>query len=231
MWVAAWLSVWLVGLSGAPWAIGTTMHQWAIAQAPRELPERVRLERLHAALVGQPGLAIAEERGFTATATEAFLRKKANCVAFALLFAGLARDLGVDVEFALDQGIREIERRADLRVLHGHLAVQWRQGRETWLIDAQGFFHAAPGEFVPVPDATVRAIFLSNRGTELLIAGHNEPAGALLDLALRWDPRLDAARRNRAVLERRAARSVPPPLAASASLAAGSGLLARDGDH
>lgn len=206
--VGLWFCLWM--WSSGPAVIEADMRAWALRQAPRELAEEERIRLLHRALVDRRFLALEEERGFTATAREAFARKKANCVAFALLFGGLARSLGIEVEFALDRGILDVEKRPGFRILHGHLAVRWGKANNPWLIDAQGFFRAEPGRYHRIDDTTLWAIFYSNRGSEQLFAGQREQARRLLELALRFDPSLAAARHNFEVVSRLGAASRAP---------------------
>lgn len=224
--VVCWLL--LPGFAAEPPArVEGTMVAWAAEQAPAELPPAVRLRKLHAALTAPEGLALADEVGFTATAREAFARKRANCVAFALLFVGLARALGLDVDYALDGEIRKVERHGTFRVLHGHLAARWGEGRDALLIDAAGFYRPRGEGFEPIDDTTVAAIFYSNRGSESLLAGDLALARALLEQALIWDPALEPARRNLDVVRRRE-RAVGVGQEAAWSASAG---LAADGGH
>ena len=77
------------------------MRIWARREVDRAGDPMSRLAALWRGLVDQRRLGIRPERGYTATARQAFGRRRANCTAFALLFASLGRDLGVTVDFAL----------------------------------------------------------------------------------------------------------------------------------
>ncbi|HEV8580726.1 MAG TPA: hypothetical protein VGX68_16800 [Thermoanaerobaculia bacterium] len=176
------------------------MASWARDAVGRErTPERM-LRRL-AWVEGRTLRAIELETG---TAREVFHSRRANCAGFAFLVSGLARSLGVAaVVVEVSDVVRE-ERRGGLSIRHRHLAVGVRQGDALQVIDRDGVVSPGGHTFRVLEDRTAVAIYHSNRGAELLLAGHLDEARAHLERAVEVDARFEPAWGNLRVACRRA---------------------------
>lgn len=203
LWLAAF--GFLTGEPGfpAPSAVDTEMVRWAAARVPAGLPAERRIVLLHRALVQRGGLAL-EFSGRTATAREAFAERRANCVAFAHLYVGLARRLGLPVYFLLESGTLKEGRQRDLRVLEGHMAVGYGAGSRALAIDADGIRRAGAHRFEKIGDPVAEAIFYSNVGVEALLDGAGPQAVAWLERATAQAPDLAPLWANLGVARRRA---------------------------
>jgi len=163
---------------------------WARAAVSDRLAPIERLRRLsHALLAG--GRPIAEQAGPTTTAAEVFRDRRANCVGYATLFVGLAREVGVATYFVLVDGLpgaRGERRGNSLAVAEGHLAAAYGAGDEVRVFDLAG---ETPGDRLrvrPITDLAAIAVFYSNRGVEALLDGDDEAAVAWLRAAADLEP-------------------------------------------
>jgi hypothetical protein len=116
------------------WARRTTLG------AGEDLP---RIRAIHRELASDGPRGIREIEAPTPSAVEAFTNRRADCVGFALLLAGLGRGLDIDVGFALATNLEQTDETETLRVLRGHL-VAVTAGR---VFDLGG---EAPGSFTQV---------------------------------------------------------------------------------
>ncbi len=200
------------GVGGAPGAVATSpfavepeMVRWARDAAGREgRPENI-LRRLVAAVTSEPGLGVQEAQLETGTARQVFHSRRANCAGFAFLVSGLARGLGVEAVVVEVSDLIRNERQGGFAILHRHLAVGvWTEG-ELQVIDREGALSPARHLFRVLEDRTVVAIYHSNRGAELLLAGKLAEALVHLEHAVEVDPRFEPAWGNLRVARRRAA--------------------------
>lgn len=142
------------------------------------------LRRLHEAL-SRPGPGrVVEDLRATPTAEEAFVRRRADCVGFALLLVALARAQGAAARFAVAAELTGDEHAGTWRLRHGHLATTFA-GR---VFDAGGERRFDPARDGVLEDRTAFALFFSNRGAQRLLAGEAAEAVELLYRAVRFDP-------------------------------------------
>ncbi len=188
-----------------PHAMTDEMRRWTHEHVSGLLPPVERLERLLAVIQDTGGLEVKYESGRTATAEEVFTRRKANCLAFTSLFVGMARELGLDVSYMDIDDVERFSKEGDLVVISGHITAGYDLGPEVKILE----FSAVPEEISyrnahPIPDVTALALFYSNRGGELLRAGHHVEAREWLETAVRIDPELARGWVNFGVALRRA---------------------------
>lgn len=180
----------------SPFAVEPEMARWARDTAGREeAPERILL-RLATAVGRRPGLGVRETELETGTARQVFHSRRANCAGFAFLVSGLARSLGVEAVIVEVASIVRSERRNGFAIDHRHLAVGVRKGGRLHVADREGVLSPERHRFRVLEDRTAVAIYHSNRGAELLLAGRLDEALASLRHAVEIDPRLEPASRN-----------------------------------
>jgi|CXWL01.1.fsa_nt_gi tetratricopeptide (TPR) repeat protein len=191
---------------GDPLELTGEMRIWARKEVDQTGDPMPRLVALWRALVDQRRLGIRPEQGRTASARQAFEQRRANCTAFALLFASLARDIGLTVDFALVGGTVRYRDSTDFKIAERHMGVVHDKGGEVWLFDPERISIVDPQSVVRISDRTARAVYHSNRGVERL---PSDAAGAEAELrrALELDPALDIAWVNLGVALRGRARS------------------------
>jgi tetratricopeptide (TPR) repeat protein len=173
------------------WARRTTLG------AGEDLP---RIRAIHRELASDGPRGIREIEAPTPSAVEAFTNRRADCVGFALLLAGLGRGLDIDVGFALATNLEQTDETETLRVLRGHL-VAVTAGR-VFDLGGEAPFDAARHR--PISDRTAVAHYHSNRGVQSLTSGRAADAVEWLWSALRFDPSLAAAWTNLGVALRHA---------------------------
>ena len=179
-----------------PFAVEPEMVRWARHTAGREkAPERI-LRRLASAAGGRPGLGVRETELETGTARQVFHSRRANCAGFAFLVSGLARSLGVEAVIVEVASLVRSERRGGFTIDHRHLAVGVGKGGRLHVVDREGVLPPESHRFRVLEDRTAVAIYHSNRGAELLLAGRLDEALASLRHAVEVDPHLEPASRN-----------------------------------
>ncbi len=185
-----------------PYALSDEIRRWAHATAPPKLASRQKLERLLAGLVDADARQLEYSWGYTATATEVFETRRANCLAFTNLFVGLAREVGVDVYFLAVE--TETYRKADdLVVVSDHVAVGFGRGTTIEVFDFSDNDSEELYRVRVISDLTAVAMFHSNRGAESLQNGQHREAVGWLRTAVALDSELPTAWVNLGVALRR----------------------------
>jgi hypothetical protein len=172
-----------------PFAVDDSTARWAHAVVPAHLPPLDRLRRLSRALL-DPTRGVVEG-GHTSTATDVFVERRANCVGFASLFVGLARELGVAAYFVLVDGLPGSGPPAadeSLAVREGHLAAAWGPAGDRRVFDFAGETPGARLQVRPITDLAAIAVFYSNRGVEALLDGRTGDAVDWLRDAAELEP-------------------------------------------
>ncbi len=182
-----------------PLAVTPTMRAWLDAAPRASQSDLDRLRGLLGRLLAPGDDRIHEDPSSTPTAAEAFARRRADCVGFALLFVALARTDGVDARFALSPAIERTDQAGNLRIQRTHVAATF-DGR---IFDFGGEQPFDTGGHREVSDRTAIALYFSNRGAQSLAAQRATDAVELLYRALRFDPSLSWVWTNLGVALRR----------------------------
>jgi Flp pilus assembly protein TadD len=171
-----------------PYELNAAMQQWAHRVVPRNTPVEKRLDLLLAAVLAPDGLALAYAPGFTGTAREVFESRHANCLGFTNLFVGLAREMDVPAFYLDVDDVERFSKEGDLVIEAGHVTGGFGNGTQLRVLD----FAAAPiahyRKVRELADLSAIALYYSNRGAELLRAGHPPEALDWLRTAVRLDP-------------------------------------------
>ena len=173
-----------------PQSLTPRMKHWVRQVVPERGTDLVRLRRLSRALLDPDRFQLTEHAEHTGTASEVFRSRQANCVGYAMLFVGMARELGVPVRFVVFEGVRQRARKGDLRVAYTHMAAAYDGGKVVILFDFGGERRSSPHRLTWLSDAAASAVFYSNAGVELLLDGKAVAAVEHLELAVRLDPTL-----------------------------------------
>ena len=159
--------------------VSDEMHRFA-EEATRGRHGVVRkTAALVAALSEDDGLRLQYDASATLTAEQAFTQRRANCLSYTLLFAALARDVGVNVEFN-DVEIPPVWDLGDARtsLLYRHLNLRIEVAPPIYqVVDVSGQDYDPSFEQQVIPDVQAEAQFYNNRAMELLLA--DQPADAL----------------------------------------------------
>lgn len=172
-----------------PFEIDDEMRRW-VHQVPTGGEPEQRLEQLLRAVLRRDGKEMTYVHGHTGSAREVWRTNQANCLSFAQLFVGLAREVGIPVYFLRVADLQSFERHGDLIVASEHITAAYGPPTRRRIVE----FTSRPfGEYhqvEPISDITAMALYYSNLGAERIRDGHFSEAEALLRTAVRLDPEL-----------------------------------------
>ena len=173
-----------------PYRLTNEMKLWAEEHVPAHVVgEDDKVYYLTEALFDPREFGLEYEKTHTATATEVFESRRANCLAFTHLFVGMARELGVEVFFLEVRDIETYEKEGDLIVVSDHVAVGYGPGHEVKVIDfAVQAEDTAYRRISRITDHRAIAMYYSNRGAEYLRRGEFDTARRWLLTAVAIDP-------------------------------------------
>lgn len=186
-----------------PFEIDAELAQWARQRVSNTLDMNRRLDDLLLALLGSGEITLTYEADATGTAAEVFASGRANCLAFAFLFAGLARSVDIPVGFLLVPEVERFSREGDFIIVSEHATVVFGEGEARRILE----FRLGPSldyrRAVRISDLTAVALYYSNLGAQALRGGELALARERLEIAARLDPRLGQAWTNLGVARRR----------------------------
>lgn len=186
-----------------PFAVDDAMVEWAEQIAPPTLSALRRLRAISQALLDPRQIGLREVTDRTPTAIEAFRDRQANCVGYAALFVGLARQAGVPAFFVTIEDLGTRRRRGSLLVTEGHLAAAYGPPGRLRIFDFGGEADGDSLRVEPVTDLTAIALYFSNRGVEAMLEGQDQQAARQLHHATQLAPSLAPAWINLGVARRR----------------------------
>lgn len=166
----------------------------------------VRLHSLMDALFERGELAVSYTDVRTTTAAQTFELRSGNCLSFTLMFAALARRVGLEVRFREVGEILSWDQRGAVQFNSKHLFTEVVVDRDVIAVD---FVPGADKRYRllrTVDDARVLAHFYSNLGAESLAAGEPRRALANLEEAIAIDPTFGWAWSNLGVVYRQLGR-------------------------
>lgn len=173
-----------------PFAVDAAATRWAHAAVAAHGAPLDRLRRLSRALL-DPVRSPILEGAHTSTAIEVFAERRANCVGYANLFVGLAREIGVAAYFVLVDGLPgggAAPADESLSVHEGHLAAAWGPANDRRIFDLAGETPGARLQVRPITDVAAIAVFYSNHGVEALLDGRTADAVDWLRAAAALEP-------------------------------------------
>ncbi len=162
----------------------------------------LRLHSLMDALFERGKLGVSYADAETTTAARTFELRSGNCLSFTLMFAAMARHLGLDVRFREVGEVLSWNQRGAVLLNSKHLYTEVLVDRGVIAVD---FIPGADKRYRLVrdaDDARVLAHFYSNLGAESLAAGEPQRALAHLEEAIAIDPTFGWAWSNLGVVYR-----------------------------
>ncbi|MGE5233126.1 MAG: tetratricopeptide repeat protein [Acidobacteriota bacterium] len=186
-----------------PFQLDEEMKRWVHSAVPERGRPEAKLHTLLEALVDKAGLQLEYESDRTATAQEVFASRRANCLAFANLFLGMAREIGVPVYFVEVRDLQSFAREGDLVIVSGHVTAAYGPPEGRLLLDFTLGQTVKYRQVSAISDLRAIAMYYSNLGARLLREGQVEKARTWLETAVRVDPELPGAWVNLGVARRR----------------------------
>ncbi len=186
-----------------PFRLSEDMKRWVHATVPERGRDPEKLHALLGALVDKAGLKLEYESDRTATAEEVFASRRANCLAFACLFLGMAREVGVPVYFVDVRDLQSFSREGDLVIVAGHVTAAYGPPEQRLLLDFTLGQTVKYREVSPISDLRAIAMYYTNLGARMLRDNDVEKARERLETAVRIDPELAGAWVNLGVARRR----------------------------
>ena len=189
-----------------PWSPPPRVLDWVTEHWHESGSVRQRSAYLRRLLVSPGGLGLRETPGASHVAAEVVRRQQADCVGFAMLYAGLARSMGLGGTFAIEGTAGLVARggigaRSGWNVLEGHLVVLLESDGQPFVVDFSGV-RRATGAVRAIADRAASAILWSNVGAHSLLAGRCGMALAFTRRAAEAAPELSSIRGNLAAVER-----------------------------
>jgi tetratricopeptide (TPR) repeat protein len=125
----------------------------------------------------------------TLTAERAYQERRGDCLAFSMLFASLARGLGVPVYFVHVQDVESFYERGGELFVSSHIAVGHGSGPNARIFDFKkeitdwklSLYHT-------IDDDAARALFYNNVAVDWMIAGRNDDAKRLFRVLVERAP-------------------------------------------
>jgi Flp pilus assembly protein TadD len=187
-----------------PYRLSADMKRWLGEHVPKALPNNEdRIVYLSRSLFQSDEFKIDYVRGYTGTAMEVFETHQANCLAFTLLFIGMARELGVPAYFLEVRDSENYRKEGDLIVVSDHVAVGYGPGHDLRIIDFGAREDSPYRRITLIDDYRAIAMFYSNRGAEELRSGRYDEALDWLRSAVAIDPEYAGSWVNLGVAHRR----------------------------
>lgn len=131
------------------------------------------------------------------TASQAFAERRANCLSLVNLYIGMARHLGLDVQYQTIKMRPVWNRRGEVMILSEHINAHGRIGpTNRYIVDFTPEVRLQSQTARLISDTEALALFFNNVGVEYLIAGEYEKAREQFSYALVVNPELSIAWNN-----------------------------------
>jgi Flp pilus assembly protein TadD len=182
------------------------MRQWLDGAVRRGPTDKQTVDRLLSALTDPQELGLVYVPGYTGTAEEVFLTRKANCLAFTHLMVGMSRELGIPAYYVNYELAEQFSRSGDLIVVSGHVSAGYGSGTESYLLEFGAVVDVDGRRPRPISNLNALARYYANRAAELLRDGEVEEALEWAETSKELDPTLVEGWINLGVALRRSGR-------------------------
>lgn len=158
-------------------ALTPEIRDYLSEHVPERASDWEKVQQLQSLLFDEDHLNIQYRDNATLTAAETFEAGYANCLALVSLYIGMARHVGLDVEYQTAQIRPRWNRRGELVVLSEHVnAIGELGGGRQYIMDFTPSVLLQPGSAQAIPDHSAQAMYFNNLGVEALIEGDTETA-------------------------------------------------------
>jgi Flp pilus assembly protein TadD len=173
-----------------PFELDDEMRKWVREEMNVGGDPQQRLGQLLRAILHRNGNELTYERGYMATAREVWRTNRANCLSFAHLYVGLARESGLRVYYLRVADLQNFEKDGDLVVASEHITAAYGPPTERRILEFTDRPVKKYYETEPISDLTAIALHYSNLGAQQIRESRFQEAELLLQTAVRLDPEL-----------------------------------------
>lgn len=173
-----------------PDSLTEEMKEWLEKNVRRGLSDKETVDRLLSALTESDGLGLVYIPGYTGTAEEVFVTRKANCLAFTHLMIGMSRELGIPAYYVNYELAEQFRRSGDLIVVSGHVSAGYGSGADRYLLEFGAVVNLDGRRPRPISDLNALARYYSNRAAESLRGGQANDALEWAETSITLDPTL-----------------------------------------
>ena len=173
-----------------PFELDDEMRQWVREEMNLAGDPQQRLGQLLRAILHRNGNELTYERGYTATAREVWRTNRANCLSFAHLYIGLARESGLRVYYLRVADLQNFEKDGDLIVASEHITAAYGPPTERRILEFLDQPVKKYHDTERISDLTAIALYYSNLGAQRIRESRFQEAEELLQTAVRLDPEL-----------------------------------------
>lgn len=206
-----------------PLALTPEMMAFVNERISSHQSRRARLLRLQSAIFdAKDGLGVTYGSTETHSAAGTFAARTGNCLSFTLLFASLARYLGLDTYFVEVDEVTGWSQRGEIGFSHWHMYAEVEVENAKVPVDFLPWTERRYRSTRRISEERVRAHYHNNIGADLVAGGKSEEALPHLQRALELDRGFQPARINLAVAYRRMGKLVEAERLLLAVLAADS---------
>lgn len=178
-------------------ALTPEIRDYLSEHVPERASDWEKVQRLQSVLFDEEHLHIQYRDDATLTAAETFEAGYANCLALINLYIGMARHVGLDVEYQTAQIRPRWNRRGELVVLSEHVnALGDLGGGRQYIMDFTPSVLLQPDSAEVIRDHSAQAMYFNNLGVEALVGGDPETALQRFRYALAVDSGLAMAWNN-----------------------------------
>ncbi len=137
----------------------------------------------------------------TLTARAAYEQRRGDCMAFSMLFASLARALGLPVYFVHVRDVESYYERGGELFVSSHVAVGYGRGPDAKIYDfKKEITDWKLSLYQNIDDDSARALYLNNVAVDWMVAGKNADARTLFEVLVARAPQVAEPYNNYGVL-------------------------------
>ncbi len=187
-----------------PLELTEEMRAFVDARVSRRQPRQLRLFGLQSAIFDpDEGLGVTYGDSATHTATGTFNARTGNCLSFTLLFAAMARHVGLEPFFVEVDEVTGWSQRGEVGLSHWHMYIEVELANGVVAVDFLPWTERRYRSSKRISETRVRAHYQNNIGADALTRGAPKEALTHFRRALDLDPSFNPARMNMAVAHRR----------------------------
>lgn len=192
-----------------PYEIDSSLGAFAATAEDRKLPDLTIAKQLALKLLleGGEGLGIKYSNNKNYTAKEVYQKREANCISFTNLYVGMARSIGLNVNFIEVTEVESFDKIGNNIVYNSHICAVIFRGPNPYVLDFSLRKYPQYHSWRTISDVEAAASFYNNKGSDILIT--NESLAALdkaemyFTMATKLYPQFAQAYNNLGVLKMR----------------------------